>query len=146
MKSTVKKLGPGKTMRVAATLVLSGVAALAVASPASATPATATRVPPTGCGTVAPGSLLVVLVRQSAKNQGFEATGPYADLHGPFVRLVNYSTCRVWLHQNSNPFGRGWSLCVNPRAEGDPAVSYTLQGKYEDAGSIVISGNFARCP
>jgi hypothetical protein len=77
---------------------------------------------------------------------GFEATGPYdlvaRGIKGPFLSLHNYSNCRVWLHQGSNPFGHGWSICFNPyRFRSSTAVPR----KYDEAGSMVISGNTAAC-
>jgi hypothetical protein len=131
----------------AGSFVLLGAAVLAAATPAAATPAG--RNPNPQCGQDAPGVLLVVLVRTSPpKNWGFEATGPYnlaaRGINGPINKLVNYSICRVWLHQHSDPNSPGWSVCFNPREDGGP--SYLVARKYTHAGSMVISGNFSKCP
>jgi hypothetical protein len=140
----------------ASSLAVFGVAVLTAAAPAAATPSSvaapapsASAVPPfSSCAYGQPANApLVVVVTARGRDWGFEATGPYrfAPRHitGPFAKLVNYSNCRVWLHESGNPSAPGPSKCFSPyRFHSSPVIGRA----WENAGSIVITGNTARCP
>jgi hypothetical protein len=124
-----------------------GVAALAAAAPVAAAPA-ATPVPASSCAYGQPAHTpLVVIVNAKGRDWGFEATGPYdlvaRHITSPFVKLSNYSNCRVWLHESSNPSAPGPSLCYSPYRFHSSQV---IGRAWRNAGSIVITGNTSRCP
>jgi hypothetical protein len=142
-----------------------GIAVMAAAAPAAATPSSQpVPVPitsPVGSPPSAPAvpafssctygepahTPLVVVANARGQRWGFEATGPYRfaprDITGPLARLVNYSNCRVWLHESGNPSAAGPSKCFSPyRFHSSAAIARA----WEHAGSIVVTGNTARCP
>jgi len=144
------------TMTVSSLAVL-GVVVLTAAAPAAATPASspgpaqsAPAVPPAVsiCALGQPAHTpFVVLVNAKGKDFGFEATGPYQlgprHITGPFMKLANYSDCRVWLHESGNPGAPGPSLCYSPYRF---HTSRVVTRAWRNAGSIVITGNTTRCP
>jgi hypothetical protein len=153
------RISPGAFRRAtmaAGSLAVFGLAVMAAAAPAAATPSaqaspapSASAVPPfSSCAYGQPANTpLVVLVNARGRNAGFEATGPYdlvaRHITGPFTKLVNYSNCRVWLHESSNPSAPGPSLCYSPYRFHATSV---IGRAWKNAGSIVITGNTARCP
>jgi hypothetical protein len=150
---------------VMGSLAVLGAATMAAATPAAATPSSPTPSPLPVATVSAVGSAsplpafsscaygqpantpFVVLVNAQGQKAGFEATGPYrfAPRHitGPFIKLANYSNCRVWLHESGNPNAPGPSKCFSPyRFHSSSAIAKA----WEHAGSLVITGNTNRCP
>jgi hypothetical protein len=130
----------------------------AATAPAQAQPAAASAhsrsvqpVPFSSCNYGVSKGWPLVALQTSVKKIGFGYTGPYnlvvRNISGPFLRLYNYSNCRVWLHQTAESSEPGWSVCFNPRRfNHKDATSVAIPVADEYAESMLISGNTSHCP